>query len=113
MTSSEPRNPFYLLLLIASVLFVMTALAYAVVPTLEQHARDAGQAPPASIFRDSLRQHGGLWLLGELGGMIIFGVASMALDRVRSLKQEKGPIPANQTAPTDPGNSTHDAQTQK
>ena len=34
----EPRNPFYLLLLIVGVLFVATALGYGVVPLLEEHA---------------------------------------------------------------------------
>ena len=38
----EPRNPFYILLLLISVTFVMTALAYAVVPVLEQKAKEAG-----------------------------------------------------------------------
>src|SRR6516164_8949115 len=52
----EPRNPFYFLLLFASVLFVVTALAYAVVPVLEEKARDAGEEPPPSAFRDALRQ---------------------------------------------------------
>jgi hypothetical protein len=33
-TSSDPRNPFYHLLLLVSLLFVITALAYAFVPTL-------------------------------------------------------------------------------
>jgi len=31
MSEREPRNPFYLLLLLASLLFVATALAYGVV----------------------------------------------------------------------------------
>src|SRR5436853_631937 len=42
MPQPEPRNPFYFLLLAASLLFVVTALAYAVVPVLEEKARDAG-----------------------------------------------------------------------
>ena len=46
VTTAEPRNPLYLLLLLASLLFVVTALAYAVVPTLEQKA-----ATPASRRR--------------------------------------------------------------
>jgi hypothetical protein len=36
---SEPHNPFYLLLLVASVLFVATALGYGVVPVLEEKSR--------------------------------------------------------------------------
>jgi hypothetical protein len=89
MPSSEPRNPLYFLLLLASVLFVITALAYAVVPELEQKAIRAGEVPPRSEFRDALRANGGRWLLWEVAAMAVFGIASMALDRLRSLKKEK------------------------
>jgi hypothetical protein len=85
----EPHNPFYLLLLVASVLFVITALAYGLVPVLEQKAIEAGQAPRPSPFRDALRRDGGTWLLWELAAMAVFGVASMALDRLRSLKKQR------------------------
>src|SRR5260370_6566674 len=85
----EPHNPFYLLLLLASLLFVLTALAYGVIPVLEQKALDAGQAPPPSPFRDSLRRDGGTWLLCELAAMTILGFASMGLDRLRSLKKRR------------------------
>ena len=85
----EPHNPFYLLLLLSSFLFVVTALAYAVIPVLEEKARAAGQAPPPSPFRDSLRLDGWLWLLYELGAMIFFGLASMGLDRLRRLQKER------------------------
>ena len=65
MPQPEPKNPFYLLLLLAGLAFTVTALAYAVVPTLEQKAIDAGQPPP-SPFRDALRADGWKWLLAEL-----------------------------------------------
>src|SRR5262245_36849989 len=84
-TASEPRNPLYLLLLLASLLFVLTALAYALVPVLEQKAAEAGQAPPPSAFRDALRRDGWRWLLWEVGAMVVLGVASMVLDRLRAL----------------------------
>jgi hypothetical protein len=89
MQSSEPRNPFYLLLLIASLLFVATALAYALIPALEEKAAEAGQVPPPSAFRESLHSNGWQWLLYELGAMIIFAVLSMGLDRLRTLKKER------------------------
>ena len=85
----EPHNPFYLLLLLASLLFVLTALAYGIVPVLEQKAADAGQPPPPSPLRETLRQDGGTWLLIELAAMTILGFASMGLDRLRSLKKER------------------------
>ncbi|HZU36626.1 MAG TPA: hypothetical protein VFA18_11985, partial [Gemmataceae bacterium] len=66
MSNSEPRNPLYLLLLLASVLFVITALAYAIVPVLEQKALAAGEPPPPSAFRAALRTDGWRWLLYEV-----------------------------------------------
>jgi hypothetical protein len=89
MSSSEPRNPLYLLLLLASLLFVFTALAYAVVPVLEQKAADAGRPPPASEFRDALRADGWRWLLYEVALMTVLGIASMVLDRLRALQKER------------------------
>ena len=85
----EPRNPLYFLLLLASLLFVVTALAYAVVPVLEEKARDAGQAPPPSPWRDALRQDGWKWLLYEVAAMIVLGLSSMGLDRLRRLQKER------------------------
>jgi len=87
MMKSEPRNPLYLLLLLVSLVFVITALAYAVIPVLEQKALEAGEVPPPSPFRDALRQDGWRWLLYEVAVMIVVGVASMALDRWRQGKQ--------------------------
>jgi hypothetical protein len=86
---SEPRNPFYLLLLVASFLFVVTALGYAVVPVLEEKAKDAGEFPPPSPFREALRQDGWKWLLAEVAAMVVLGIMSMGLDRLRRLKNER------------------------
>jgi amino acid transporter len=89
MSASEPRNPFYFLLLLASLVFVITALAYGVIPVLEQKAAAAGQPAPPSPFLDALRTSGWQWLLYELGAMTLFGLLSMGLDRLRSLKKER------------------------
>jgi hypothetical protein len=85
----ERRNPLYLLLLVVGVLFVATALAYAIIPVMEKKAADAGTLPPPSAFRDALRADGGTWLLVELAAMAVLGVASMVVDRLRSLKSEQ------------------------
>jgi hypothetical protein len=87
--SSDSPNPFYWLLLLASLFFVLTALAYAVVPVLEEKAMTAGTIPPPSPARDSLRKDGWKWLLVEVGAMVVFGVASMGLDRWRRLQKER------------------------
>jgi hypothetical protein len=84
----ELRNPFYLLLLLASFLFVITALAYAIVPALEEKAKEAGQLPPPSPLRDALREGGWKWLLAQVAVMIVLGLASMGLDRYRRWKSE-------------------------
>ena len=86
---AEPRNPFYLFLLVASFAFILTALAYAIVPVLEEKAKDAGTFPPASPFRDALRVDGWKWLLIEVAIMVVCGVLSMGLDRLRRLKKER------------------------
>jgi hypothetical protein len=82
----EPRNWFYLLLNLASLLFVLTALAYALVPVLEQKATEAGNPPPPSEFRAALRRDGWLWLLVEVAAVAVLALASMGLDRWRQRK---------------------------
>src|SRR5262245_40691989 len=88
---SEPHNPLYLLLLLASLLFVLTALAYALVPTLEEKAAEQGAEPPPSPFRDALRTDGWKWLLVEVALMILLGLASMWVDRQRLRRLQNAP----------------------
>jgi hypothetical protein len=101
----EPRNPFYLLLLLSSLLFVVTALAYAIVPHVEQKAVEVGVSPPRSAWRDALRSDGWRWLLYQVAAMIVFGLLSMALDRLRTLQKERlaGKIPPVQNDASPPG----------
>jgi Na+/proline symporter len=89
MNQTEPKNPFYLLLLLASLAFALTALAYALVPTLVQKALEAGPVLSPSPLRAAMRSDGWLWLLVELAAMILFGLLSMGLDRLRSLQKER------------------------
>jgi hypothetical protein len=102
MPSTEPRNPFYLLLLLASVVFVATALAYALVPELERKALEAGQPAPPSPFREALRTDGWRWLLAQVAVVIFFGLASMVLDRLRALQKRppEGTIPGKTREPS-------------
>lgn len=86
---TEPRNPLYFLLLLASLLFTITAVAYAVIPVIEEKARDAGEPPPPSAFRDALRNHGGTWLIYQAVAVVAFGLLSMGLDRLRRLQKDR------------------------
>lgn len=89
MPQPEPRNPLNALLLLASLLFVVTALAWAIIPTVEEKARAEGNPLPASEARNYLRENGGTWLLAEVAAMIVFGLLSMGLDRLRRLQKER------------------------
>ena len=103
-TPNEPRNPLYLLLLLVSLTFVATALAYAVVPVLEQKATEAGNPPPPSPFRDGLREHGATLLLGLAAAIVVLSLLSMGLDRLRALKKQRaaGTMPPTQNGPHSP-----------
>ena len=89
MNPPEPRNPLYLPLLAACVVFVMTALAYALVPTLEEKAFDAGMPAVHSPFRDALVADGWKWLLYEVAAVVVLGLGCMGLDRWRTARQER------------------------
>jgi hypothetical protein len=96
----EPLHPLFLLLLLAGLVFTVTAVAWAFVPVLEQKAADAGQPPPPSEFRDNFRANGGTYLLWELAILIVLGLAYMFLDRQRTLKTQvdAATIPPNPIA---------------
>jgi hypothetical protein len=88
MSTAEPRNPFYLLLLLASLIFVMTAFAYGLVPVLRDASPAENHAKQAPLAK-AINAHAWKWLLYELGAMTILGLLSMGLDRYRSLKKER------------------------
>jgi hypothetical protein len=87
--TAEPRNPFYFLLLVSSLLFVVTALAYGLVPLLMQKTAEMGRPASPSPFRRLLVADGWKWLLYEVAAMAFFAILSMGLDRLRSLKKER------------------------
>lgn len=87
----EPRNPLYLLLLMVGVVFALTAVAYTIIPVIEDKALQAGKVPPPSPWRDALRHHGWRWLLIELALLVVLGLLSMGLDRYRRWLRERKP----------------------
>jgi len=88
--AAPARNPLYLLLLLAGVVFVVTALAYALVPELERKAAEAGNPPPPSALRDALRADGWKWLLAEVAVVVGLAVLSMVWDHRRTLREARG-----------------------
>jgi uncharacterized membrane protein len=89
MSAREPRNLFYLLLLVFCILFVITALAVTVVPYLEDRAREAGGEVPASPFRNMLRTDGWRLLIFEAVGIVVLAMCAMVLDRLRRYRKER------------------------
>jgi hypothetical protein len=89
MSQSEPRNPFYFLLLIAGLFFVVTALAVAVVPLVMDKAERAGGDVPKEGFHQLVKSQGMWWLLYQLAAIVILSILSMGLDRLRSLQKER------------------------
>lgn len=71
----EPRNPFFDLLIPVSVIFVMTVLAYSLLPW--------------HTLPSWFQENGWKFLLGEVGLIIVLGLASMVLDRVRTLRRAR------------------------
>jgi uncharacterized protein YjeT (DUF2065 family) len=100
--SSEPRNPLYFLLLAVGLVFVMTALAYALIPVLEQKAAEAGNPAPPSEWREALRRDGWRWLLYQVPILILVALASMAWDYLRGLQK---PSPGAKIPPEKPPES--------
>ena len=84
MAPSEPRNPFYFLLLAASMVFVATAIAYGILPQIEDNSVSFGQHTAISPFRAALRADGPRWLLYEVAVMAVLVALCMGLDWWRS-----------------------------
>lgn len=78
-------NPFYVLLLVASTLFVVTILGYLVMPAVLAQANDPKREMdgPAGVVRllAAFDRRAPLILAVECGVMIVAGVLAMATDR--------------------------------
>jgi heme/copper-type cytochrome/quinol oxidase subunit 2 len=110
--STEPLNPFYMILLVVSVLFVATALAYGLLPELEQWSN---QPAPQTAWRQAIRDHAWWWLLVQLAVMMIVAFASMALDRLRTLQKDNNAVtipPSSTVPPPTEDGSQHDPTSQ-
>ncbi len=76
-------NPFYVVLLVVSTLFLMTVLAYLVGPYVQQQALDKPGAGPSPVSRSMtlwLENHGPMALAVEFGVMLVAGLLAMGFD---------------------------------
>jgi membrane protein DedA with SNARE-associated domain len=85
--AGRPRtraNPFYVLLLVASGAFTVTAFGYLIGPTIHRQALDhprGGPGPGSRALADWLDRRGPTALAVELGVMVVAGCTAMATDR--------------------------------
>ena len=80
----DPRNPFYLLLLLVGLIFVITLLAAVMVPILMDKAQAAGAEVPKEGFHQLIKRDGVWWVVAEVVVLVILSIASMVLDRLRT-----------------------------
>src|SRR3954453_21483823 len=84
----KPRpNPFYVLLMVVSTLFVITAMGYLVGPYVERQAiANPGAGPgPGSRALSAWFERKGVLVLGiEFAAMFVLAMLAMATDRLFS-----------------------------
>jgi cytochrome b len=73
--SKKSANPFYAVLLVAGLTFVVTAAAYGVMATRESRAAVSGEPVAEHVLMEWMHDHGDAALLGELA---ILGTAVFA-----------------------------------
>jgi hypothetical protein len=85
--AKEPINPFYVVLVVAGIIFSITACAYAVMTFRTLRGSDASE--PASGLMQFIEQYGGTLLAGELFILSIATVAAIALDGFRKRREDR------------------------
>jgi heme/copper-type cytochrome/quinol oxidase subunit 2 len=77
----KSANPFYALLIIAGIAFVVTAAAYCVMAYREREPAKAGEPPlPAHPLMVWMSQHGEVALLAELALLGISTIGAIGTD---------------------------------
>jgi hypothetical protein len=96
--SKEPVNPFYVLLVILGIVFLITACAYGVMAYRAMAPAQGGDvnAHPLTRFLD---RHGIALLGWELGLLAAATFAAMWLDRFRSQRDQRNPSPPSDADP--------------
>lgn len=91
MTKKKKRvNPFYILLVLAGIVFAVTACAYGVMAVKQMHATDIqftrAAAEPQGHARDAdfvqfMDDYGARLMLGELAVLAVTSAAAIGTDR--------------------------------
>lgn len=84
----ESFNPFYPLLLIAGVAFLMTACAYGVMAFRDVRIESRPDSD-GHDFMQFMQQYGGRLMLGELAALGVATAGLIGLDRWRYERQQK------------------------
>ncbi|MEX2112319.1 MAG: hypothetical protein WD845_03995 [Pirellulales bacterium] len=84
--SREPVNPFYVLLVLLGIVFLVTACAYGVMAYRAISPVAAQQAEPHPLT-EFLDEHGVKLLGGELALLALASFAAMGLDRWRDARR--------------------------
>ncbi len=87
--SKEPINPFYLLVLVVGVAFLITACGYGAM-SYRAIAPRAGQAAVPHPLMTFLDRHGMQFMAVELVALGAATFGAMWLDRFRSLRDRRG-----------------------
>ena len=99
----EPVNPFYVLLVLLGIVFLVTACAYGVMAYRALSPVVARQAQPHPLT-EFLDDHGVELMGGEIALLAAASFAAMGLDRWRDLRRIKqGPSPRAENPDAPPG----------
>ena len=85
--TKQPANPFYVILVVVGILFLVTASAYGVMTVKQLHGPfdqdeqvDQGEQAAGERFLRFLDQHGVALLLGEIAVLGLVTVAAIGTD---------------------------------
>jgi len=106
--ASRPRpNPFYVLLLVVSTFFAVTALGYLVAPYVQRQAiENPGHGPSegSRALAAWFDRRGVAALSVELVAMFVLAILAMSLDRLFEPPKSTAPRPTSkvEASPTEP-----------
>ena len=78
--SKKSANPFYALLVVVGIVFVVTAAAYGVMATREAHGTATNEPVAEHALMQWISLHGNTALLSEVALLGVFTIAAIATD---------------------------------